>query len=329
MGVSVNVGKDKKQTVILVADSHKQSLNIIAIMLHKLGYQAVLEASDTDSADRAMKKATLDNSGMAGLLGGAAPKIKCDIGLVILDCDLQPGSSMQFLRKLRRSYSKSALPVLAIAMKGQEDCLVDALGEEANDTLLKPFSQNVLKAKIAALFDEQANRPKVAAFSFAGTTPAVTSTPRKTEKASASALTSAPKKKEKAPPPVAPQAVKVNGPAKTPAKLAGGSGASFYGMGQGTVTYSTEGEPTAELVNGKIDGHYHEQVQVIGGGVNCYWAMQIGDEERVRLEYLSAKGKKTGMEAKTIPLEQFMYTFHLCDENTCPIMERQKEENAS
>ncbi|MBF0171235.1 MAG: hypothetical protein HQK87_09135, partial [Nitrospinae bacterium] len=90
----------------------------------------------------------------------------------------------------------------------------------------------------------------------------------------------------------------------------------------GEQSYSTSGQVTARLVEGAINGHYHEKVNVIGGGQNCYWARQIA-EDKVQLEILSQKGRTTGMVAKAVSLERFMYTFYLCKDDRCPILIRQ------
>jgi DNA-binding NarL/FixJ family response regulator len=93
--------------------------------------------------------------------------------------------------------------------------------------------------------------------------------------------------------------------------------ASFYRGGGGKRSDTV----VATLVDGKIDGHYHQKVDVVGGAENCFWAKeQEGD--MVRLEYLNAKGKPTGIEAKVIKRDIFMHSFFLCSEHGCSILKR-------
>lgn len=101
----------------------------------------------------------------------------------------------------------------------------------------------------------------------------------------------------------------------------GGSGHSFY-RHTGKKRTAESGEPTASLVNGKIDGHYHEKVEVVGGGENCYWARETTGE-KVRLDYVTAKGAASGIEAKVVSREEFMHNFFLCEEYGCQILQRQ------
>ncbi len=300
---------DKKKQKILIADPHETSRNVITIMLHKLGYCTVLEAADCEEVKKIVAQNTRSNSGMSGLLGKSAPGEVCDLDLIILDCSLKPGSGMEYLRLLRKKFPPDQAPVLFIAMKGAEYDFAEATDAGANDTLEKPFSQNVFAAKLATLLGSS-KAPVVKSFAFGA---------------------DAGKKKEvkKDKPDVynEPAAKKVSG-SVLEAKSKTGGGNSFYGVGAQKVQYSTDGEPTATVTNGKIDDHYQERVNVIGGGVNCYWATGIEGRDEVKLEYLTPTGKRTGMEAKKVPLEQFMYTFYLCEEYGCPIMERVSKQEA-
>ncbi len=271
-------------------------------MLHKLGYKTVLEAASVVEAENLVAKHSKTNSGMTGLLGNTAPSHLCDIGLMIIDCDLKPECGTKYLKALRQKYPANQLPVLLIAGNSHSEKLKEASEIGANETLSIPFTQDQLKIKTNVLLTS-VSAPVIASFNF--NKPA-----KKAEK----------KEEKKISPPKAPEEIVRKVSKAQAAKASGGSDrSSFYG-GQKTVTYSTDDEPTATLIDGKIDGHYHEKVAIIGGGVNCFWAKQIEGDERVRLEYISPKGRPTGMEAKIIPVEQFMHTFYLCQEHGCQIL---------
>lgn len=298
------MAKPKDETLILIADSDQKSLHVIAILLHKLGYVNILEASDREDAEKIIKERSRDNTAMSGLLGGSAPKETTDIDLVMIDADIAKGGGLRLVADLRKRFGADKPAVMFTARDGRDETFASALQAGANDAILKPFSKDMLGIKLNVLLGAE-KAPMIKSFSFT---------------ASASKPFQAPVKPKKEEPaqPAQTAAVKINGPA--PAQPSTG-GVSFMSRG-GKKTYSADGEPTAVLVNGKIDGHYHEQVNVIGGGQNCYWARRLGEQEKVRLEYLSAKGQPTGMEAKVIPLGEFMHTFVLCDESNCPIMAR-------
>ena len=298
------MAKPKEETLILIADPDEKSLQIIPILLHKLGYVSILEAKDRETAETIIKTKSRSNTGMSGLLGGAAPKEATDIDLIMIDADLAPFGGVRMVADLRKRFGDNKPVIIFTAKEGKDDTFAAALQAGANDAIAKPFSKDMLGIKLNVLLGAE-KAPKIRSFSF-------TPTPKPAP---------APAKPKKEDPATAMQTatVKANGPAPTPPST---GGVSFQSRGSGKKTYSTDGEPTAVLVNGKIDGHYHEQVNVIGGGQNCYWARRVGEQEKVRLEYLSAKGTPTGMEAKVVSLEEFMYTFVLCDESNCHIMER-------
>lgn len=300
-------GKNGKK--ILIACSDDKSRSIINIMLHKLGYQNVVEAGDVDEASKVVSGFTKSNAGMAGLLGKSAPSIVCELDLIVLTSELLPSHGLTYLESIRKIFPASELPVLFITNSDKD--LDDASEAGANDTIVKPFSQNSLGVKVNGLVGGK-KAPVIKSFGFSASDE--TTGFGKEKK----------KEKQKTEEPE-PEAIKVDGTAK---QASGGSAgrASFYRRGK-AQTYSTDGGPTAELIDDKVDGHYHEKVDVIGGGQNCFWAAQNNSDEKVRLEYLSPKGKKTGVEAKKIPLEQFMHTFYLCDENNCEIIKKQKAIN--
>ncbi|MBI4665624.1 MAG: response regulator transcription factor [Nitrospinae bacterium] len=302
------MAKPKEETKILIADSDEKSLHVISILLHRLGYPNVFEAAKRADAEMIINSNVSSNAGMSGLLGGAAPKEVCNLDLLVLDAGLDGGAGARFLFDLRRRFAPDQLAVLFTTTKENAEALALASKHGANETLLKPFSKEALNAKVETLVGS--SRPPVIK-SFAFPAPAAKPGAKAADKP--------------APRPVSLESAAVKAPSK-PAPGNGGKapstgGVSFHGRATQKV-YSTEGEPTAQLIDGQINGHYHEQVNVIGGGQNCYWATQVEGQEKVRLQYVSAKGQPSGIDAKTVPLEEFMYTFVLCDEGNCPIMKR-------
>jgi len=311
-------GKAKEDARILIVDAHETSRHVIAIMLHKLGFPNVHEAETTLAAETIVKKFTKSNQGMGALLGSAAPKEKCELDLIILDHDIESagGGGLGYLAALRSRFDAGALPVLFTAMKDKADRLPAAQQAGANDSIIKPFPQDKLKLKIEPLL-VKGKAPVVSSFDFFAQ-------PKKAASAPAKAAESAP----------APKPVPVGAPARSTApagyrkkeKPKKGADTSTSGISfqrrNSSKKWSAEDPVTASLVNGVVDGHYHEDVDVIGGGENCYWATQFGKEEKVHLYYLNAKGKSTGMEARTVPLDEFMHTFYLCEEYGCAILDR-------
>lgn len=332
----MSVAKPKSSVKILIVDSHETSRHVIAIMLHKLGYATVFEAGSEAEAEKIVKEHERDNKGLSSLLGGAAPGKVCDLDLVILDHEVPPNNGMICLAQIRRRFDAGSLPVLFTVMKGSESKLEGITAMGANDTLVKPFQMGELKNKISFLLGG-GKAPVIQSFSF-------TKEPAKEAKKRTPAAV------PPAPPPAAPpsagearaasstgeimakqepagEGASPNGaePIKRKQKpqREGTGGVGFHRRG-GKKKWSPDDPPTATLVDGKIDGHYHEDVDVIGGGENCYWARKVEGEDQVRLFYLNAKGKSTGMEAKVVPLDEFMHTFFLCEEYGCSLLDRLK-----
>ncbi len=328
--------KPKEKIEILLVDSHEQSRHVIAIMLHKLGYPNVKEAADAASAMKILEGYISKNSGMAGLLGNAAPKEKCDLDLMILDHDLgSDEGGIGVLANLRVRFKPDQLAVLYTAMKGKEAGLTSAASVGANDTLLKPFPLDTLKVKVEAMAGVD-RPPVIQSFSLGGAPAKAALLPKTATASPAAKVDEAEAAKAKAdavaaemklPDPqsfahtLAPYLPKMVGdpPEEEPSASSGDRVAIVSGAKE--AVYSTDGPVTARLVDGAINGHYHEKVNVIGGGQNCYWARQI-DDDKVQLEILSQKGRTTGMVAKTVSLERFMYTFYLCKDDLCPILIR-------
>lgn len=74
-----------------------------------------------------------------------------DFDLILLDLMLPGLTGMQFLKILRRNEDKHHIPVIVISAKNAERDIVSALEGGADDYLTKPFSVNILIARIRAL----------------------------------------------------------------------------------------------------------------------------------------------------------------------------------
>ncbi len=71
--------------------------------------------------------------------------------LILLDLMLPGLSGMQFLQIIKRNPEYAQIPVIIISAKNKEEDIVTALNAGADDYLTKPFSMNVLVARIKAL----------------------------------------------------------------------------------------------------------------------------------------------------------------------------------
>jgi DNA-binding response OmpR family regulator len=112
---------------LLVVDDDPDLLALVAFALTNAGY-AVVKATDTVGA-LAVFDAELPN-------------------LVILDINLPSGSGFDVCKAIR---ARSAVPVMMLTARGDEEDLVRALELGADDYLTKPFSPRTLLARVKAL----------------------------------------------------------------------------------------------------------------------------------------------------------------------------------
>ncbi len=283
----------------------------------------MLEVESQEDFDQAIAAAIDPYSGMAGLLGKAAlPKINTD--LIIVDWETPAGGALKLIKTMKAKFS-GHYRFLLVAEKRHFNEMSGALKAGATDFILKPFGTAEFNEKMENVLSDKPLT--VQSFSMA-------SASEKSKKVGygvnpfAVDKSSPAMPKTEAPPhaaaPLAPSAPRIEPRVKpkfvAPSAGGGGGGASFYHSSAGKKR-AENAEPTATLIDGKIDGHYHQKVDVIGGGENCFWAKEI-ENGKVRLEYLSAKGTATGMEAKVIDRNDFMYTFYLCEEYGCNLLRR-------
>jgi len=316
------VNKSRAQMKVLIIDGHETSRHVIAILLHKLGFKNILEAKTKAEAEKIIDEHTRKSGGMNALVGGSGGATTvCDLDLIILDKDVPPDSGIIYLSQLRYRFDTGSLPVLFTAMKDGADQFSLAGSAGANDTLVKPFTHEKLSAKIEPLLGG-GKAPVIQSFSFGGGGGAGAKKERpKPEQAKSGAPPSMTSQKP-APPSDEKPSVSAPKKRKEKQKLKTKAGGASFQRRDAKRVFTEDDPVTATLKDGKIDGLYHVDVDVVGGGENCFWATQEEGANMVKLYYLTAKGKSTGMLAKEISPDEFMHTFYLCEEYGCGILDR-------
>jgi DNA-binding response OmpR family regulator len=112
---------------VLIADDDADLRDLIAFTLSQAGY-LVIKAADGPAAVRSFEQEAAD--------------------LVVLDINMPGMSGFQVCETIR---ARSAVPVMMLTVRGEEEDLVRALGLGADDYLTKPFSPRTLLARIKAL----------------------------------------------------------------------------------------------------------------------------------------------------------------------------------
>lgn len=112
---------------ILVVDDDPDLLSVIEFALQQAGF-LVVKAADGESALRTFEREQPD--------------------LAVLDVNLPKLSGFELAQRLRE---RSAIPIMMLTVRGEENDVVRALSLGADDYLTKPFSPKILIARIKAL----------------------------------------------------------------------------------------------------------------------------------------------------------------------------------
>ncbi|MBI3580886.1 MAG: response regulator transcription factor [Nitrospinae bacterium] len=298
------------------------------ILCRQLGHADVVDVDAQEDFDKAVAASVDKSSGLGGLLGKSA-RPKTSVDLFIIDVDSPAGRLSTLVRTLKSQFSGNPR-FLVVGVPAGVGEMAEAVRSGATDSIVKPFTREEFARKMQNVLSE--NPMTVTTFAVEGAEDSPFALPV------SKGVPPAPAKPASEPIPA--NAAAAAGAARRPGEKdfqgvsaglpkpanggeavgKGGSGHSFY-RHTGKKRTAESGEPTASLVNGRIDGHYHEKVEVVGGAENCYWARETPGE-KVRLEYLTAKGAASGIEAKVVSREEFMHNFYLCEEYGCQILQR-------
>jgi len=131
MGRKMSVSKDM---AILIVDDYKTMLRIVRSLLQQLGFTNVDEATDGKSAFDMI---------------AARP-----YGLVISDWNMQPVTGLELLKQVRANAPTANLPFIMVTAEARTENVVAARQAGVNNYIIKPFTQQVLKQKIAAVLGD-------------------------------------------------------------------------------------------------------------------------------------------------------------------------------
>lgn len=132
------------KTRILVLDDMGTMRKIVTKVCHELGYKDVTQAAD-------------------GILGWQA---LCEsnppIGLIISDWNMPNCTGLELLKKVRGDKRFAHLPFLLVTAEAEQQQIVQALTAGVNGYVVKPFSPDILKARLEAVY-QKLNAPKKSA----------------------------------------------------------------------------------------------------------------------------------------------------------------------
>ncbi|MDO9126679.1 MAG: response regulator [Parvibaculum sp.] len=119
---------------ILIVDDYRTMLRIVRNLLNKLGFSDIDEAMDGTEA-------------LAKLRGRS-------YGLVISDWNMQPMTGYELLKAVRGDAALAKLPFVMVTAESKAENVVAARQAGVNNYIIKPFSAEVLKAKLKTVLGE-------------------------------------------------------------------------------------------------------------------------------------------------------------------------------
>lgn len=116
---------------ILVVDDYRTMARIIRNLLRNIGFSDIDEAADGSEA--------LERLG------------ERDYGLIISDWNMLPMTGYEFLQRVRASERHSKLPFLMVTAESRPENVIAAKKAGASNYIVKPFTADVLRAKIESV----------------------------------------------------------------------------------------------------------------------------------------------------------------------------------
>ena len=118
----------------LVVDDSSTMRRIVINTLTKAGYSEFTEAGNGSEAVDQLTKQPVD--------------------CVITDWNMPVMNGLDFVRAIRSKESTKLMPVLMVTTNAAKDDILEALKAGVNDYVIKPFTPDVIKAKVTAVMSK-------------------------------------------------------------------------------------------------------------------------------------------------------------------------------
>ena len=119
---------------VLIVDDYATMLRIVKNLLKQIGFENVDEATDGGSAFQMMKRKKY--------------------GLVISDWNMAPVTGIEFLRNVRQDDDLKGTPFIMVTAESKTENVIEAKNAGVSNYIVKPFSSEILKGKIASVLGE-------------------------------------------------------------------------------------------------------------------------------------------------------------------------------
>jgi two-component system, chemotaxis family, chemotaxis protein CheY len=120
---------------VLVVDDFATMRRIIKNVLKQIGFTKILEADDGTSALEVLKENEVD--------------------LIISDWNMPRMTGLDFLKTVRKEPSTKDIPFLMVTAEAQKDNVIQAVQAGVSNYLVKPFTADSIKTKLAQILPKQ------------------------------------------------------------------------------------------------------------------------------------------------------------------------------
>ena len=122
---------------LLVVDDSSTMRRIIKNTLARLGHKDVLEGAD-------------------GVEGWSELDANPDVEMLITDWNMPEMNGLELVKKVRADERFTDLPIIMVTTEGGKAEVITALKAGVNNYIVKPFTPQILKEKLAAVFGIEA-----------------------------------------------------------------------------------------------------------------------------------------------------------------------------
>jgi two-component system chemotaxis response regulator CheY len=118
---------------VLVVDDFATMRRIIKNVLKQIGFTNIVEADDGTTALEALKEKKVD--------------------LIISDWNMPKMTGLDLLKTVRGNESTKDLPFVMVTAEAQKDNVLQAVQAGVSNYIVKPFTADTVKEKLAKVFD--------------------------------------------------------------------------------------------------------------------------------------------------------------------------------
>lgn len=122
---------DNEGPTVLVVDDYATMRRIMKNQLAQIGFTDVVEAADGEEAWQVLQSKSID--------------------LVVSDWNMKPVTGYELLRRMRSAPETKATPFIMVTAEARPQNVVAAKKAGVSQYIIKPFTAETLKAKIASI----------------------------------------------------------------------------------------------------------------------------------------------------------------------------------